>query len=40
MRQMRNGYKILAGKTEGKRPFGTPKTGLEDNITMDIRMIR
>jgi len=25
MREMRNTYKILVGKSEGKRPFGSPR---------------
>jgi hypothetical protein len=29
---MRNEYKILVGKPEGKRPFGRLKRRLEDNI--------
>jgi hypothetical protein len=33
--EMRNAYKILVGKTEGKRPLGKPKCRREDNIRMD-----
>jgi hypothetical protein len=28
---------ILVGKPEGKRPLGTPKLRLEDNIKMDLQ---
>jgi hypothetical protein len=30
-------YRILAGKSFGKRPLGRPTRRLEDNIKMDIR---
>jgi len=30
--QMRNAYKILVGKPEGKRPHGSPRCNSEDNI--------
>jgi hypothetical protein len=36
--EMRNAYKILFGKPEGKRPFGRPKHRWEDN-KMDLREI-
>jgi hypothetical protein len=29
-------YKLLAGKPEGKRPFGSPKRRWIDNIEMEI----
>jgi hypothetical protein len=29
-------YKILAGKTEGKRPLGRPRRWWVNNITMDL----
>jgi hypothetical protein len=35
----RNAYRILVGKTEGKRPLGTPRSRWEDNIKMDLRKI-
>jgi hypothetical protein len=36
---MRNAYKILVGKSEGKRPFGRSRYRWEDNIRMDPREI-
>jgi hypothetical protein len=35
--EMRNLYKILVGKCEGKRPFVRPRQRWEDNIKMDFR---
>jgi hypothetical protein len=35
----RNAYRILVGKTEGKRPLGTPRCRWVDNIKMDLREI-
>jgi hypothetical protein len=32
---MRNEYKILIGKPEGKKPFGRPRRRWEVNIKMD-----
>jgi hypothetical protein len=37
MREMRNAYKILVRKPEGKRPFRRPRHKWEDNIRMDLR---
>jgi hypothetical protein len=39
MREMRNAYKILARKSEGKRPLGLLRHSWEDNIRMDLREI-
>jgi hypothetical protein len=39
MRQLRSAYKILVGKSEEKRPVGTPRRRWEDNIRMDLREI-
>jgi hypothetical protein len=36
---MRNAYKILLGKPEGKRSLGRPNRTWEDNIRMDLREI-
>jgi hypothetical protein len=33
--KMRNAYKTLVGKPEGKRPLGRPRSKREDNIRMD-----
>jgi hypothetical protein len=37
--KMRNAYKILAEKPEGKRPLRRPRRRWEDNITMDLKEI-
>jgi hypothetical protein len=37
MGEMRNVYRILVGKPEGKRPLGTPRRRWVDNIKMDLR---
>jgi len=37
--EMRNSYKILEGKSEGKRPLGRPGRRWEDNIRMDLREV-
>jgi hypothetical protein len=37
--EMRNGYKILVGKPEEKRPLKRPRRRWEDNIKMDLREI-
>jgi hypothetical protein len=39
MREMKNAYKILDGKPEGKRPLGRPRCRREDTIRMDITEI-
>jgi hypothetical protein len=36
---MRNKFKILIGKPEGKKPFGRHGRRWEDNIKMDLREI-
>jgi hypothetical protein len=33
-------YKILVGKSEGKRPLGRPRHRRYNNIKMDLREIR
>jgi hypothetical protein len=35
MGEMRNAYKILVGKSEGKRPLRRPRHRLEDNIKVE-----
>jgi hypothetical protein len=37
MEEMRNTYKILVGKPEGKRPLGGPRRRWYSNIKMDHR---
>jgi hypothetical protein len=37
MREKRNAYRILMGKTEGKRPLGRPRRRWVYNIKMDLR---
>jgi hypothetical protein len=34
-----NGYRILLGKPEGKRPLGRPTRRWVDNIKIDLREI-
>jgi hypothetical protein len=36
---MRNSYKILVVKPEGKRPFGRHRHSLEEDIKMDLKEI-
>jgi hypothetical protein len=40
MGEMRNGYRILVRKPEGKRPLGTPRRRWVDNIKMDLKRDR
>jgi hypothetical protein len=37
--RMRNAYRILVGKSEGKRPFGRPRNRWEDNIRTYLKEI-
>jgi hypothetical protein len=37
--EKRNAYRILVGKSEGKRQLGRPRRRWEDNIKMDLREI-
>jgi hypothetical protein len=37
MGSKRNAYRILVGKSEGKRPLGRPRRRWMDNIEVDIR---
>jgi hypothetical protein len=37
MGEMRNAYKILIGKPEGKRPLGRQRSRWEDNIKMALK---
>jgi hypothetical protein len=37
--ERRNGYRVLVGKPEGKRPLGRLRQRCENNIKMDLREI-
>ena len=37
MGERRDVYRVLVGKTEGKRPLGRPRRRQEDNIKMDLQ---
>jgi len=37
MGEIRDAYKILVRKPEGKRSFGRPKHRWEDNIKMELK---
>jgi hypothetical protein len=39
IKEMRNAYKILVEKPEGKTPLGRPKHTWEDNTKMDVKEI-
>jgi hypothetical protein len=39
MGEGRGVYKVLVGRTEGKRPLGRPRSRWDDNIKMDLRKI-
>jgi hypothetical protein len=39
MGEERKVYKVLVGKSEGKRPLGRPRRRWEDVIRMDLREI-
>jgi hypothetical protein len=36
MEEGRGVYRVLVGRTEGKRPLGRPRRRWEDNIKMDL----
>jgi hypothetical protein len=38
--ERRGVYRVLVGKSEGKRPLGRPKCTWEDNIKMDLQEVR
>jgi hypothetical protein len=37
MGEKRNGYRILVGKPEGKRPLGRPRRRWVDSLKIDLR---
>ena len=37
MEHSRNGYRVLAGRSDGKSPLGRLRYGWEDSIKMDMR---
>jgi hypothetical protein len=39
VREGRGVYRVLVGRTEGKRPLERPRCMWEDNIKMDLREI-
>jgi hypothetical protein len=39
MEEMRNAYKILVRRPEGKRPHGRTRRRWEDNVKMDVKEI-
>jgi hypothetical protein len=39
MKKIRNAYKTLVGKSDGKRPPVGPRPRWEDNSKMDLRVV-
>ena len=39
MGERRGDYRVLVGKSEGKRPVGRPRRRWEDNIKMDLQEV-
>jgi len=35
----RGTYRVLVGRSEGKRPFGRPRQRWEDNITVNLQEV-
>jgi hypothetical protein len=40
MEEGRGVYRVLVGKSEGKRPLGTPRRRWEDNTKLDLREVK
>jgi hypothetical protein len=40
MGEGRGVYRVLAGRSKGKRPLGRPRCRWEDNIKLDLRDIQ
>ena len=38
--ERRDVYRVLVGKSEGKRPLGRPSLRWEDNMKMDLQEVR
>ena len=39
MGERRGAYRVLVGKSEGKRPLGRPRRRWEDNIKMNLQEV-
>jgi hypothetical protein len=39
IREYRGVYRVLVGKSEGKRPLGKPRRRWEDNIKIDLQEV-
>ena len=39
MGERRGVYRVLVGKSEGKRPLGRPRRRWDDNIKMDLQEV-
>jgi len=40
MGESRGAYRVLVGKPDGKRPFGTPRRRWENNNKMNLQGVR
>jgi hypothetical protein len=40
MGEGRSAYRILVGRSEGRRPLGRPRRRWDDNFKMDLRKVR
>ena len=39
MEQSRNAYRVLVGKSEGRRPLGRPRRRWDNNIKINLRVV-